>query len=472
MLATLNDFLWSQVLVVVLVAVGLLLTVASRAVQFRYFGRMFGVLRQGMSHPKGQVSSFQALVVSVAGRVGSGNIAGVAVAITLGGPGAVFWMWVIGLMGMATSFFECSLAQLFKRRQSDGGYRGGPAYYLSHGVKQRWLATLYSVLLLVTFGLGFNALQSYVVATSLNASFGMPTWATGLIMVVVLSGIIFGGIRRIAVVSEIVVPVMALGYLLAALTVLGLNVAEIPAMLALIVKSAFGLEPAIGGGLGVALMQGVKRGLFSNEAGLGSAPNVAAVAEVPHPANQGVVQAFSVFIDTLIMCTCTALIILLSDVYQPGSPDVEGVALTQGAMASHVGQWGADFVSVALVLFAFSSILYNYYLGENSLSFFTNSHPALYHAFRVGVLGLILWGSLQDLGTVFGFADLTMGLLGLVNLVGLVWMFRIGMRLLRDYDSQLAAGGEPRLRADDYADLDIDHELWRDLERQAAKTPD
>lgn len=462
MLATVNDFLWGQVLVVVLVAVGLLYTVASRAVQFRYFGRMFGVLRQGLHHEKGQVSSFQALVVSVAGRVGSGNIAGVAVAITLGGPGAVFWMWVIGLMGMATSFFECSLAQLFKRREPDGRFRGGPAYYLSHGVKQRWLAVIYSVLLLITFGFGFNALQSYVVATSMESSFSVPAWATGLVMVALLGSIIFGGIQRIATVAEVVVPVMALGYLLAALLVLGLNVERIPQMLALIVNSAFGLDSAVGGGLGVALMQGVKRGLFSNEAGLGSAPNVAAVAHVPHPANQGVVQAFSVFIDTVIMCTCTALIILLSDVYQPGAPDVAGVALTQSALASHVGAWGAGFVSVALVLFAFSSMMYNYYLGENSLNFFSEENQHLFNIYRVLVLGLVLWGSLQDLGTVFGFADLTMGLLGLVNLVGLVWMFRIGMRLLKDYDSQLAAGGQPVLRPEDYADLDIDPRAWRD----------
>ncbi|GAB3287091.1 alanine/glycine:cation symporter family protein [Parahaliea aestuarii] len=462
MLAAVNDFLWGQILVVVLVAVGLLYTIASRAVQFRYFGRMFGVLAEGLHHEKGQVSSFQALVVSVAGRVGSGNIAGVAVAITLGGPGAVFWMWVIGLMGMATSFFECSLAQLFKRREPDGGFRGGPAYYLTHGIRQRWLAIIYSVLLLVTFGLCFNGVQSYVVASSLESSFGVPTWASGLLMVALLGVIFFGGIRRIAAVAEIVVPVMALGYLLAALLVLGLNIERIPAMLGLIVQSAFGLDSAVGGGLGVALMQGVKRGLFSNEAGLGSAPNVAAVAAVSHPAKQGVVQAFSVFIDTVIMCTCTALIILLSDVYQPGAEGVAGVALTQNALASHVGSWGAGFVSVALVLFAFSSIMYNYYLGENSLNFFSEENQTLFNGFRVLVLGLILWGSMQDLGTVFGFADLTMGLLGLVNLVGLVWMFRIGMRLLADYDSQLAAGGEPKLRVEDYADLDIDPAAWRD----------
>ncbi len=460
MLAAVNDFLWGQVLMIVLIAVGLLFTVTSRFVQFRYFGRMFAVLGGAMHHEKGRVSSFQALVVSVAGRVGAGNIAGVAVAITLGGPGAIFWMWLIGLMGMATSFFECSLAQLFKRYEPDGSYRGGPAYYLTHGIRQRGLAVVYSILLLITFGLGFNAVQSYVVATSLEASFGASTWMTGVVMVVLLGFTIFGGIQRIAVVSEVIVPIMAGSYLTAALAVIGLNLPEVPAALALIVKSAFGLEPAIGGGLGVALMQGVKRGLFSNEAGLGSAPNVAAVAHVPHPVNQGMVQSFSVFIDTLVMCTCTALIILLSDLYQPGDTSVSGVALTQGAMASHFGAWGGSYVSIALALFAFSSIMYNYYLGENSLSYFSDNNPWLINPYRLAVLGLVFWGSAQDLGTVFGFADLTMGLLGLVNLFGLVCMYRLGIRLLRDYDRQVAAGDDPLFDPDAFEDLDIDRRAW------------
>lgn len=462
MMATLSDFVWNQLLITLLVSTGLLFTVASRFVQFRYFGRMFSVLGSALHHEKGHVSSFQALVVSVAGRVGGGNIAGVAVAITLGGPGAIFWMWLIGLMGMATSFFECSLAQLFKRYEEDGTFRGGPAYYLTHGIRQRALAVIYSVLLLITFGFGFNAVQSYVVATSLEQSFGVPSWASGLCMVVLLTVVFFGGIKRIAAVSEIIVPVMAVGYFGAALVVLALNITEVPAVLAMIVKSAFGLDSAVGGGLGVALMQGVKRGLFSNEAGLGSAPNVAAVAFVPHPVNQGIVQAFSVFIDTIVMCTCTALIILLSGLYQPGDGGVEGIALTQAALASHLGDWGGSFVSVALVLFAFSSIMYNYYLGENSLNYFSEENRTLFTVFRVLVLLLVFWGSAQDLGTVFGFADLTMGLLGLVNLVGLLWMARLGFRLLRDYDGQLASGQVPRLNAAEWSDLDIDRRAWPD----------
>ena len=460
MLSALNDFLWGQLLIVVLIAVGVFFTVGSRFVQFRYFGRMFGVLRGGMHHEKGHISSFQALVVSVAGRVGSGNIAGVAVAITLGGPGAIFWMWVIGLMGMATSFFECSLAQLFKRAEPSGNFRGGPAYYLSYGIGQKKLAAIYSVLLLLTFGFGFNAVQAYVVATSVNSSFGVPTWATGLVMVVLLGATIFGGIKRIANVAEFIVPIMAVSYFACALLVIGMNITEVPAVLSQIVRSAFGLDSAIGGGMGMAALHGVKRGLFSNEAGLGSAPNVAAVAYVPHPVNQGIVQAFSVFIDTIVMCTCTATIILLSDIYQPGAENVSGVTLTQDALASHVGAWGGGFISVALLLFAFSSIMYNYYLGENSLNFFSEENKTVFNVFRVMVLALIFWGSSQDLSTVFAFADVTMGLLAIVNLVGLVLMYKIGIRLLRDYDEQLKSGVEPRLNTEDYSDLSIDKAAW------------
>ncbi len=462
MLAAASDFVWSWVLITLLVGIGLYFTVASRFVQFRYFGRMFSVLASALHHEKGHVSSFQALVVSVAGRVGGGNIAGVAVAISLGGPGAVFWMWLIGLMGMATSFFECSLAQLYKQWEPDGSFRGGPAYYLTRGIGQRGLAIVYSVLLLVTFGFGFNAVQSYVVATSLQESFAVPTWLSGIGLVAFLGFVIFGGIQRIALVAEVVVPIMALGYFAAALLVIGLNFSDVPAVLAQIVRGAFGLDSALGGGIGVAIMQGVKRGLFSNEAGLGSAPNVAAVAYVPHPANQGIVQAFSVFIDTIVMCTCTALIILLSDIYQPGASGVSGVALTQNALAEHLGSWGGSFVSIALVLFAFSSIMYNYYLGENSLNYFSEDNERLFTIFRLMVLGLVFWGAAQDLGTVFGFADLTMGLLGVVNLVGLFWMSKLALRLLRDYDSQLKAGKLPRLHAEDYADLDIDRRAWPD----------
>lgn len=460
MLDLLNDLIWSKLLIVMLIGLGLFFTIASRFVQFRYFGSMFRIFSEAFQRQPGQLSSFQALMLSVAGRVGAGNIAGVSVAIMLGGPGAIFWMWVVALVGMATSYFECSLAQLYKRREADGGYRGGPAFYIQHGLGQRWLGIVVSILLLVTFGFGFNAVQSFTVASSLHDTFGIPTLASGIALTVVIGLIIFGGIKRIAKFADVLVPVMAFSYLGMALLVIGLNISEVPATFALIFKSAFGLEPAFAGGIGAAIIMGVKRGLFSNEAGLGSAPNVAAVAEVKHPAAQGIVQSLSVFIDTLLVCTSTALIILLSGVYQPGS-EMAGVVLTQTALAAEVGEWGRVFVSIALLLFVFTTLIYNYYLGENALGFFSQKRGPVM-IYRVLVVGLVLWGSVQDLGTVFAFADVTMGLLAICNLIALALLFKVGLRLMRDYDAQIKAGVEsPVFDPQKFADLDLDPKVWQ-----------
>ena len=475
MLASLTDFIWSYVLVAVLVVIGVVFTVGSRFVQFRYFFEMFRVLGEGFRHQKGQVSSFQALTLSVAGRVGAGNIAGVAVAITLGGPGAVFWMWMVGLIGMATSFFECSLAQAYKTRDpKTGTFRGGPMYYIEKGLGSRGLGMVFTILLLVTFGLAFVALQSFTASSSLEEAFGVPTWVTGVALTLIVAVTIFGGVQRISRVTEIVVPVMAVVYIAVALVVIVMNIGQVPAVLGIIVKSAFGLEQAVGGGIGAAIMMGVRRGLFSNEAGLGSAPNVAAVAAVPHPVNQGIVQSFSVFIDTAIICTLTALLILLVGidalfanaldgvlqmavagndailfsahaVMMQVAGEVQafsdrGVVLTQLALAEHVGPWGQTFVSVVLLLFVFSSILYNFYLGENATSWMTPGNPITFVVFRVLMLALILWGSMQNLETIFSFADLTMALLALVNLAALFLMLKVCFRLMRDYDNQARAG--------------------------------
>lgn len=465
MLDLLNDLLWSKVLIVTLVGLGLYFTISSRFVQFRYFSQMFRIFGQAFQRQPGHLSSFQALMLSVAGRVGAGNIAGVAVAIMLGGPGAVFWMWVVALLGMATSYFECSLAQLYKRAEPDGTYRGGPAFYILHGLGQRWLAVIFSILLLITFGFGFNAVQSYTVATSLHDTFGLPPLVCGIGLVAVIGLVIFGGVKRIAATADVLVPIMALSYIAMALVVLAMNITAIPATLALIVKSAFGLEPAFAGGIGAAIIMGVKRGLFSNEAGLGSAPNVAAVAEVAHPAAQGIVQSLSVFIDTLLICTSTALIILLSGVFQPGS-EVAGVVLTQTALAAEVGEWGRVFVSMALLLFVFTTLVYNYYLGENALAFFSEKRWVLL-TYRVLVVCLVLWGSMQDLSTVFAFADVTMGLLALVNLVAVTLLFKTGLRLMRDYDAQVRSGVQrPVLDPQDYADLDLDRAAWPKINKR------
>ncbi len=469
MLAAVTDFLWSYILVGVLVVMGLTMTLRSRFVQIRYFGEMFRVLKQAFHHQAGHVSSFQALTLSVAGRVGAGNIAGVAVAITLGGPGAVFWMWMVGLIGMATSFFECSLAQAYKTRDvRTGTFRGGPMYYIERGVGSRGLAMVFTLLLLATFGLAFVALQSFTASTSLQEAFGVPTVVTGVIMTAVVGFSIFGGVQRISRVTEIIVPVMAILYIGVTVVVVGMNIGQVPAVLGLIVKSAFGLEPAVGGGIGAAIMMGVRRGLFSNEAGLGSAPNVASVAYVPHPVNQGIVQSFSVFIDTAIICTATALLIILAGLHV-GADTGNGVVLTQLALAEFVGPWGETFVSLVLVLFAFSSILYNFYLGENATYWMNKDDRIMFIGFRVLMLLLILWGSVQDLTTIFSFADLTMALLALVNLAALAIMMKVSFRIMHDYEDQVRRGQVPVFNPEGFDDLALDADAWRDAD-QARET--
>ncbi len=466
MLATISDWLWTYVLIAALLMVGLRFTLASRFAQLRLFVAMFSQLRASrLSGTARGISGFQALVVSVAGRVGGGNIAGVAVAITLGGPGALFWMWLIALLGMATSIFECALAQLFKRRHVGEVFRGGPAYYMRHGLGWRIMPVVYSLLLLLTLGVGFNAVQAYAVTNSVESAFGIPSWQSGIALTVVMGLVIFGGIRRIAVFSEIVVPVMVLGYFLLAVTVLILNFEQIPQALALIIKSAFGLQEVVGGGVAAAVMQGARRGLFSNEAGLGTAPNVAAVADVRHPISQGLIQGLSVFIDTIVLCTCTAMIILMSPIYQPGAESIEGIALTQRALAAHIGPIGEPLVSIALVLFAVSTIAYNCYLGENSIAYFDVAPRVTIMAFRIAVLALIAWASVQDLATVFSFSDLTMGLLAVVNLAALWALFPVALALLRDFEHARISSNEPVFDPSKLPDIDLDPESWRGAEQ-------
>ncbi len=462
-----NDLTWGWALIPFLVVLGLFFTVMSRFVQIEFFGRMWRVLFPDPSlHSEGHVSSREALLVSVGGRVGGGNIAGVAVAITLGGPGAVFWMWAVALMGMATSLFECSLAQLYKRAEPDGTFRGGPARYIIFGLGEqfRWLAIVYAVCLIAAFALGFNAFQGNTVAGAAQESLGIDRMWTGAILAAATGLIVFGGIKRIAKAADVIIPIMALIYIGLALLVILLNITALPGVLWDIVSNAFGFEEAVGGGMGAAIAQGLRRGLFSNEAGLGSAPNVAAVAYVRHPVSQGVVQSLSVFIDTIIICSCTAFMILLSDVYVPGAEGIDGVVLTQQSLASQLGGWTQYFLTAAILLFAFSSIIYNYYLGENALTVMTEN-PMAIMILRVLIMGLVFLGATAPGATaVFFFSDPMMGILAVVNLLALAMLFPIGLRLLDDYRGQLRAGVEhPVLNPDDYADLKIDRAAWTDI---------
>ena len=460
-----GDFTWGWSLIPILVIFGIFITIATGFVQIEYFGRMFRVLsNKNNADDSNQISAREALLVSVGGRVGGGNIAGVAVAITLGGPGAVFWMWAIALVGMATSLVECSLAQLFKRKVGEHSYRGGPAAAIIHGLgkEYRWLAVVYAICLIAAFGLGFNAFQGNTVAGSMQDSFGIDRLWTGIALAVISGFIIFGGIHRIAKVSDVVVPIMAIGYLAMALIVILLNITSLPGVIYDIVTNAFGLQEAVGGGMGAAVAQGLRRGLFSNEAGLGSAPNVAATAEVRHPISQGITQSFSVFIDTIIICSCTAFVILLGDVYVPGAEGIDGVALTQQSMVSHLGTWVQYFLSGAILLFSFSSIIYNYYLGENAMTVLTKS-PLGILGLRIAIIAIVFLGATAPAATaVFFFSDPMMGILALVNLLAIMMLFPVAMRLLRDFRRQLKAGVErPVLNPDDYADLDIDRDAWK-----------
>ncbi|MEM8731855.1 MAG: alanine/glycine:cation symporter family protein [Pseudomonadota bacterium] len=458
-----GDLTWGWSLIPILVILGLFLTIATNFVQFRYFKRMFRVLSgDNQSADPNTISAREALFVSVGGRVGGGNIAGVAVAITLGGPGAVFWMWVIALIGMATSLVECSLAQVFKRREEDGSFRGGPARMILYGLgpDYRWLAVIYAVCLIAAFGIGFPAFQGNTVAGAAENAFGLSRFITGAILTLGTGYIVFGGLQRIAKTSDVIVPIMALGYIGLAVLVILINIVEIPAALWTIVANAFGWQEAVGGGMGAALAQGLRRGLFSNEAGLGSAPNVAAAADVRHPISQGITQSFSVFIDTIIICTCTALMILVSDVYQPGA-DIDGVVLTQNSLSASLGVWTEYFLTAAVLLFAFSSIIYNYYLGENALSVLTENKQAIL-VFKIVLMAIVFLGAVAPGATsIFFFSDPLMGVLALVNLLALMMLFPILKRVLLDFDSQLKSGVKrPVFDPNAFPDLNLDKDAW------------
>ena len=402
-----NDILWSYILIIMLLGCAVWFTIKSRFVQFRMIGEMIRLL--GDSAGKGEkgekhISSFQAFAVSLASRVGTGNLAGVATAVAIGGPGSVFWMWLIALLGSSSAFVESTLAQLYKEKGKDS-FIGGPAYYMLHGLGLRWMGVLFAVLISITFGFAFNSVQSNTICAAWEGAFGIDHAWIGAILTVLTLIVIFGGIQRIARVSSIVVPVMALGYIALALGIVLFNITRLPAVIETILSNAFGWEQAIGGSVGAALMQGIKRGLFSNEAGMGSAPNVAATAHVSHPVKQGLIQALGVFTDTLIICTCTAFIILFSGAPLDGS--INGVQLTQQALSNEVGSIGSTFVALAILLFAFSSIIGNYYYGEANIRFITSKRSVLF-IYRILVGGMVMFGALASLDLAWSLADVTM----------------------------------------------------------------
>ena len=458
-ITSLNDFMWTYILIGVLICCGLFFTWKTKFVQVRMIGEMFRLLGDSTGKEKGKkhVSSFQAFAVSIATRVGTGNLAGVATAIAIGGPGSIFWMWTIAIIGAASAFVESTLAQLFKKKDGSS-FIGGPAYYIQKGLHCRWMAALFAVLITITFGLSYNSIQSNTICGAMNEAFGFsPLWV-GIIIAVFALLIVFGGIHRIAKVSSIIVPIMAIGYFILALVVVVMNIEKIPMVFGLIVEDAFGFNQIAGGGIGMTMMVGIKRGLFSNEAGEGSAPNVAATADVTHPVKQGLIQSLGVFTDTLLVCSCTAFIILISGLYDTG---VTGIQLTQNALKAEIGNAGTIFIAVAIFLFAFSSIIGNYYYGEANIRFLTSKKWVL-TAFRLFSGGVfVMFGALASLDLVWNLGDVCMAFLVLCNLVAIIILSRYAFRLLEDYRAQKRNGiKDPIFKKSQFPDIEKDIECW------------
>lgn len=469
-----NNILWSYVLIATLIACGLWFTFKTKFVQFRMIGHMFKLLLEtGTDKIKGnkklnnenkerKISSFEAFAVSIAGRVGTGNLAGVATAIVIGGPGAVFWMWLIALIGSASAFIESTLAQMYKLKGKDS-FIGGPAYYIEIGLKMKWLSVAFAIFTILTFGFAFNSVQSNTLSAALGQAFGLSPVLIGVVTTILTIIVIFGGIQSIAKVSSVIVPIMAIGYVLIAFIIIIVNITQLPDVIKIIISNAFGIEQAVGGGVGAALMQGIRRGLFSNEAGMGSAPHAAATANVSHPVKQGFIQALSVFTDTLLICSCTAFIILFSGSPLDGS--INGVQLTQFALNNEIGSFGTYYIGFILIFFVFSSILGNYYYGEANVEYLVKERGAetrkkIIFLYRVLVSANVMAGAIMSLDLAWNIADITMGMMALCNMTGIVLLGKYAIRLLKDYQSQLKEGKDPVFNKEIVPEIKDQLECW------------
>lgn len=457
-----NDLIWSQYLIGLLLTVGIFFTISSKFVQLRMLPEMFRALvekPETLKNGEKGISPFQAFAISAGSRVGTGNIAGVATAIVLGGPGAVFWMWIIAFIGAASAFIEATLAQVYKVHDKEGGFRGGPAYYITKGLNQKWLGITFAVLITVTFAFVFNTVQSNTIAESLRTQYHISPVITGIILAVITAIIIFGGVRSIATLSSLIVPIMAIVYVGIVLFILLMNFDQIIPMIGTIIKSAFGMEQVAGGAVGTAILQGIKRGLFSNEAGMGSAPNAAATAAVPHPVKQGLLQSLGVFFDTMLVCTATAIMILLYSGLKFGEKAPQGVEVTQSALNEHLGSPGGIFLTVAITLFAFSSVVGNYYYGQSNIEFLSKNKAILF-IFRCLVVVLVFIGAVVKTETVWSTADLFMGLMAIVNLVSIIGLSNIAFAVMKDYIQQKRAGLKPVFKPENLEINLFDIESW------------
>ncbi|MBQ1095428.1 alanine:cation symporter family protein [Streptomyces sp. b94] len=454
----LNDVFWTYLLIPLVAVAGVWFTLRSKGVQIRLIPEMFRVFKD---KPQSGVSPFGAFTISAAARIGTGNIAGVATAITMGGPGAVFWMWMMALVGGASAFVESVLAQLYKVRDTEPGtYRGGPAYYMQKALGMRWLGVVFAVLITLTFGFVLTAVQSNTITVATKGSFGSDaSWfnpVLGIVLAVLLALAVFFGVKRLTAVTKVIIPVMAGLYLLVGLVIVLLNLDSVPGMLGDIIGGAFGFREVAGGAVGTAILQGVRRGMFSNEAGMGSAPNAAAAAETTHPVKQGLVQTLGVYFDTLVICSMTALVILSAN---PTLGERGGADVTQSAFTSALGDWAGHLLTLVVFMVAFSSMIGNYYYGESNIQFITRSKSVM-SSYRAMVVACAVLGAIGSVPLVWSLADVTMGAMVLVNLIAIIPLSTVAFRLLDDYVAQRRQGLDPVFRKDQVPGLRGEVECW------------
>ena len=447
LLTKMNDIMYTYILIVLLVGVGVYFTIKTRGVQFRLLKDGIQSMLEPSKKEGGEqkVSSFQALMISTASRVGTGNIAGIATAIAAGGAGAVFWMWLMALLGGASAFVESTLAQIYKVQDKDE-FRGGPSYYMERALGKRWMGVLFAILLIICFAYGFNALQSYNMSSALE--YYIPDYSNtyypvllGILLAIAAGVVIWGGVHRISFITSVLVPVMAAIYILMGLVTVILNISELPHILAVILKDAFDIQAVTGGFAGSAVVIGIKRGLFSNEAGMGSAPNASASADVEHPVKQGLVQVISVFIDTILICSSTAMMLLCSGV-EGKSGVLDGIPYVQAAISSNVGKWGIHFITFSMFAFAFSSLIGNYYYAESNMMFIKNDKRLLF-IFRITCLLAIFLGAQMDFSLIWNIADITMGFMAIVNIIAIFLLGKIAFKTLEHYEKQKREGKNP-----------------------------
>ncbi len=451
-----NDFVWGLPLVILCLGAGVYFSVRTRFLQVAFIKEMVRLLFKGKESARG-VSSFQAFAIAISGRVGTGNIAGVATAIVLGGPGAVFWMWIIAFLGAASAYVEATLGQIYKQVVNNE-YRGGPSYYIEKGLGMKWYAVIFSIATIFSMTFFLPAVQSQSIASGMETAFNVAPLYTGMAVAVALAMVIFGGVKRIGHVAQVVVPFMAIGYILMAVVIISMNITHVPDVFRLIVKSAFGLEPAFAGIVGVAISAGVKRGIFSNEAGQGTAPHAASAAEVSHPVKQGLVQAFSVYIDTLFVCTATAFMILFTDQYNVADPanpgsflwqnlpaGVDGPGFTQHAVESVFEGFGNGFVAISLLFFVFTTLMAYYYMAETNLTYLDQNgrHPWLINILRVVTLGTIIYGTTVTAGPAWQLGDIGVGIMAWLNVIAILLLQKPALKALKDYRQQQKEGKDP-----------------------------